>query len=300
MAIQTVAVIGASGNVGAPTVQALLAAGFKVTAISRTTSTATFPPSVTVIKADLSSIESLTSAFKDQDAVIVTTATSEVDKQTILVDAAVAAGVKRFIPSEFGHAFPKLSGGLAAILSAKAKVAEYIEEKARAHQEFTWTTIATSPFFDWGLDHGLWGINLKEKTARVIDSGDELVSTSTLGFVAQTIVSVLQREEETKNKLIEVVEFNVSQNEVLRTFEEETGSKLEVQVLSGKELGRAGEEKLAKGDVWAAFFDLLLAWSFADGGNHAVKEDELANTQLGLKGQSVREAIRKYIKTCSG
>jgi uncharacterized protein YbjT (DUF2867 family) len=300
MAIQTVAVVGASGNVGAPAVRALLAAGYAVTAISRTASTATFPPSVKVIRTDLSSLSSLTSAFQGQDAVIVTTATTEVSAQSVLVDAAVAAGVKRFIPSEFGHAFPKLSGGLATIFSAKAKVGEYIAEKARAHPEFTWTAIATSPFFDWGLDHGFWGINLEEKTARVIDSGDEVVSTSTLGFVAKAIVAVLQHEEETRNKLVEVVEFNVSQNEVLRTVEEELGAKFTVQRVSGKDLGKVGEEKLAKRDFWGAFFDLLFAWNFADEGDHAVKEEELANEWLGLKGQSAREAVEEYVKSHKG
>ncbi|KAK4446292.1 isoflavone reductase [Podospora aff. communis PSN243] len=297
MTIQTVAVVGASGNVGAPTVQALLAAGYTVTAITRPTSTATFPPSVKVLKTDLSSLSSLTSAFQGQDAVVVTTATSEVSAQTILVDAAVAAGVKRFIPSEFGHAIPRLSGGLATILSAKGKVGGYIAEKSKEHPEFSWTAIATSPFFDWGLDHGFWGINVEERTARVVDSGEEVVSTSTLGFVAGAVVAVLQREEETRNKVVEVVEFGVSQKEVLRVLEEEMGVEFKVEGVSGRELGKAGEEKLGKGDVWGAFFDLLLAWNFTDGGDHAVREEELANGWLGLKGQTVREAVREYVKS---
>ncbi|KAK0649856.1 hypothetical protein B0T16DRAFT_325231 [Cercophora newfieldiana] len=295
MTIKTVAVIGASGNVGAPVVQALLSAGYTVSAITRTTSTSTFPPSVNVIKADLTSLESLTSAFTGQDAVIATIAASEIGNQTLLVDAAVAAGVKRFIPSEFGHVAAKVTGGLGAMIAGKAKTAAYLDEAAKANLGFTWTGIATGPFFDWGIGSGFWGVDLKAKKVRVIDSGDELVSSSTLGFVGKSVVAVLQREEETVNKLIEVVEFTVSQNELVKVLEEKTGTKFEVEKVNGKELGEKGEESLAKGDAWGAFFDLLLAWNFTDGGDHAVKEEELANGWLGLKSQTVQEAVEEYL-----
>jgi len=280
-------------------VKALLESGFEVTAVTRESSAATFPDGVEVRRADLSSIESLTEAFNGQDAVVVTIATSEVDKQNTLIDAAVAAGVKRFIPSEFGHNSKKLSGGLATILSLKAQTAKYLDETAKANPEFTWTGIATSPFFDWGLDNGLWGINLKDKTANIIDSGNELVSTSTLAFVAKSIVAVLQNEADTANQLIDVVEFNVSQNEVLHIIEEETGAKFKLSHANGSLLGLTGEDKLTKGDVWGAFIPLLLAWNFSDGGNHALKREELANERLGLKGVDVREAVQEYIKVRS-
>jgi len=296
MPIHTVAIVGASGNIGAPIVHALLAANYTVTAISRATSTATFPPSVRVIKTDLSSLSALTTAFTGQDAVIVTTASAAVSDQFVLVDAAVAAGVKRFLPSEFGHATAKVSGGLGVMMGGKTEMAAYVAEKARVNEGFSWTGVATSPFFDWGLDHGVWGVDLKERKVRVIDSGEEIVSTSTLGFVAKAVVAVLEREEETRNKLVEVVEFNVSQNEVVRILEEVVGERFGVERVDGKVLGQRGEEKLKEGDFGGAFFDLLLAWNFTDGGKHAVKQEEMANVWLGLKGQSVKEALKKYVK----
>ncbi|KAK3938163.1 hypothetical protein QBC46DRAFT_318189 [Diplogelasinospora grovesii] len=299
MAIKNVAVVGASGNVGAPLVKALLAANFHVTAISREESTSTFPEGVSVLKADLGSVDSLTKAFAGQDAVVSTIAIPALGSQEALVDAAVAAGVRRFLPSEFGHHTLKLATQkgemLAQLLGSKTQLLEHIIEKSKSNPEFTWTGLATSPFTDWGLDHGFWKINLKDKTAEIVDSGDEPASTSSLGFVAQAVVAVLQHEQETANKFLDVVEFTLSQNQLLKIFEEETGEKFTVTHTTTADVLKDGHEKLAKGD-FSAFVNFLWAYSFRDGSDHAVKEEDKANTLLGLKSGDIRQLVKDYIK----
>jgi hypothetical protein len=132
-------------------VQGLLTAGFKVTAVSRESSTSTFPDGVEVRRADLSSVESLTKAFAGQDVVIVTVPARESGNQNLYIDAAVAAGVKRFIPAEWGYDNRpgKLSGPLAALFSGKTKTLEYLVEQTKLHPSLTWTGLATSTFLDW-------------------------------------------------------------------------------------------------------------------------------------------------------
>ncbi|KAK1760058.1 isoflavone reductase [Echria macrotheca] len=300
MAIKTVAVVGATGNVGLPTVHALLAASFSVVAITRPTSNpTTLPPNVPIRRADLTSLASLTEAFKDIDAVVVTIATAEVSNQRVLADAALAAGVKRFIPSEFGHSLARLietKSSLATILMGKANTASYLRELAEKNEGFSWTGIATSPFFDWGLDHAVFGFDFPKRKVSIVDSGDERVSVSSMRFVGEAVARVLLNEEETKNKEVEVVEFTVSQNEILKIFEEEIGEKWSVAHVRGADLEKSGNEKLAGGNIGGAFLDLLQSWNLSDGGDHAVKEDELANGMLGLKGRSVREVMKEYIK----
>jgi hypothetical protein len=77
--------------------------------------------------------------------------TAESGNQVPFIDAAVAAGVKRFIPAEWGHDTRpgKLSGPLADMLSGKTKAGDYLIEKAKAHPDFTWTGISTRMFLDW-------------------------------------------------------------------------------------------------------------------------------------------------------
>ncbi|KAK3348967.1 isoflavone reductase [Lasiosphaeria hispida] len=301
MAIKTVAVIGASGNIGAPIVKSLLEAGFKVTAITRESSTSTFPEGVEVRKTDLASIESVTKAFAGQDAVISTIASAEIGNQNIFADAAIAAGVKRYIPSEFGHnSRPgKLQGPAAALLAGKTKAVDYLIEQAKTHPEFTWTGVSTSPFFDWGLDMGVFGIDFKNKTARIFDSGNQPASACTLAFVGEATVAVLQHEEETANKYIEVAEFQVTQNQIIAILEEESGAKFTVSREKTSDLARIGLEKISRGEYHASFLDILQSITFVDGAPYAIPDDVLANKTLGLQSRDLRDVLKDYVKSRS-
>ena len=90
----------ASGNVGRPILKALLAAGqFNVTVLSRAESQAAFPSGANVVKTDFSA-ESLVDAFRGQDAVVSAIPSHVGAEQIKLIDAALKAGVKRFIASD--------------------------------------------------------------------------------------------------------------------------------------------------------------------------------------------------------
>lgn len=129
--------------------QALLNAGFTVTALTRAESGATFPSSVIVKKVDYTSSSSIAEALKGQDAVVSTIATLALATQNTLVEEAAKAGVKRFIPSEFGVNTQRVTGGIKAILGAKIALQEQLGKVAAANPGFSWTGLATGLFFDW-------------------------------------------------------------------------------------------------------------------------------------------------------
>ena len=70
------------------------------------------------------------------------------------------------------------------------------------------------------------------------------------------------------------------------------------------DLKKAGEEKYKEGDFPGAFFDTLLAYNFADGGNHAAElvgvggeMTRLANEMLGLGPvKSADEHVLEFVK----
>lgn len=314
MAIKTVAVVGASGNIGSHATKALLDAGFTVTAITRPDSKSTFPDNVQVRRADPTSFEDVKAALEGQDAVIAAAATNVAatgEGQDVLIDAAVAAGVKRFLPSEYGHASDRFPEGeiLGKLLQGKAKTLKYVQEKAKANPGFSWTGVGTSYFFDWGLDVeqmtkaspdfdvGLLGFNIPQKKATIFDSGNEIWSTTSLPFIGRAIAAVLLHEEETKNQYVDVVEFQTSQNQILKALEDETGVKFAITRVDTAETEKNGHEKLAKGDQ-RSFLDFLRAWAFRDGRDDAVPDAETANRLLGLPEPShdVREAVREFVR----
>lgn len=296
MAYKTVAVVGASGTLGKPLVQGLLDAGFKVTAVTRESSNAVFPDGIEVRRADQTSVGSLTKAFAGQDVVVMAIATSESGNQTPHIDAAVAAGVKRFIPAEWGfNTRREMTGPIKDMLGGKTKTVDYLIEKVKSHPELTWTGIATSSFFDWALNAGIYGNDTAAKTFNIFDSGNEPVSTSTLPFIAQSVVAVLQRPDQTANRYLEVVENNVTQNQLLALFEEETGAKFSVTHTKIADIAKERDEKIAKGDPGAVIY-ALWAFLFHDGANTAAKQEALANRELGLKGREVREIVREHLR----
>lgn len=139
----------AGGNLGPAIVDALVSSGFDVTVISRSESSSTFPPSVRVENVDYNSEAELANAVKGQDAIVSTIATPALPVQQKIIDAAVKAGVKRFIPSEFGINTTKIDGGVAKILTGKIQVQEQLKKAATENKGFSWTGVSTNLFFDW-------------------------------------------------------------------------------------------------------------------------------------------------------
>ncbi len=135
---------------GAPVVKALLESGFEVLAVTRQQSAATFPVGVTVKKVDTTSIDALTTALKGQDAVVSTISTAAVRTQTTIIDAAIAAHVKRFIPSEFGYNTREARGTkVGDQLKVKIEIVDYLIDLSKKYDWFTWTGLSTGTLFDW-------------------------------------------------------------------------------------------------------------------------------------------------------
>ncbi|KAI0204363.1 hypothetical protein F4808DRAFT_339719 [Astrocystis sublimbata] len=293
--IKNVAVVGGSGNLGRAVVRELVNAGFVVTALTREGSTSTFPAGVALKAVDYASVESLTAALQDQDALISTIATVAVGGQRPLVDAAVAAGVRRIIPSEFGINTRFLGKEpIGTILQGKIQTLDYIHEKSKNNPLFSWTGISTGLFFDWGLAHGSIGLNKATKTATIYDSGNEPYQASNLPHIGKVIAAILANPEPTYNRYITVASFNPTQNQILELVEKLTGEKWTVDHAVTAEHQQIGLDKLAKGD-YSAFSHLLRKRIFEDGAGLAVQGADNALDLLGLEGDDLEGSLRTWL-----
>ena len=147
--IKNVIIIGAGGNLG-PTILSAFDADprFTVSILARHSSKSTFASHLKVhrIGDDYPEAE-LLQAFKGQDAVISTIATVSAAQQKAIIDTAIKAGVKRFVPSEFGS--DTLNEKAMAILpqyfKGKLETVEYLKGKEGL---LAWTAFVTGPFFE--------------------------------------------------------------------------------------------------------------------------------------------------------
>lgn len=290
-----------------------LKSSFKVTVLTRESSKSTFPKEATVIKIDYSP-ESLASAFKNQDAVISIVGNEGFADQVKIIDAAVAAGVKRFIPSEFGSdtANDKVRE-IVPIFNGKKQVVDYLRSKEST--TFSWSAFITGPFFDWvcprsnpfprglanileqGLEVGFLGFNISDKTATIWDSGDAPFSTSNPSTIGNGLVALLSKElDASANKYVYIASHTVSQNQILAGLERVTGEKFAVTKVDSKKSIEENRAKLAKHDH-SAILGLIQAAAYGDDGlgDFTKVAGGLWNEKLGLAKEDLDENLKTVV-----
>lgn len=136
---------------------------FKVSILSRSSSNATVPEGFTVYKSDYSEAD-LVTVFKDQDVIISVVGIGGFSEQKKFIDAAVSAGVKRFIPSEFsGNTLSPTVLQLLPVFAPKKEVLDYLKEKEASG--LTWTAIWPALLLDWVSDI-YYIYNMRKKLTR--------------------------------------------------------------------------------------------------------------------------------------
>ncbi|EDN11347.1 isoflavone reductase [Histoplasma capsulatum] len=300
--ISKVTIIGAAGHLGQHILTALLGERKLITQIlTRIDSTSSFPDDIPVVRADFSSVNSLKDALRRQHAIISVVGIQGVSDQINVIDAAVAVGVRRFIPSEFGNhpesehkRLPEMRMTQPAKIAVMKHLAEKVVETAG---RFSWTAIAVGNFFDWSIKRfPAFGFDLANKEARIYDSGNEHITGVLIDSVGQAVVGTFLNPVETANKFLRIRSLETTQNEILAAFEQLTESKWAVERISTQELYRIGREKMAMGKAgW--ILDILCTQIFADGGGRSVVAtwEDSDNTLVGVQEVELQDVIRGIV-----
>ncbi|EEA18549.1 hypothetical protein TMatcc_011214 [Talaromyces marneffei ATCC 18224] len=298
--LKNVAIIGASGNVGSIILDAFVGASqFNVTVLTRSSSSATFPAGVTVRKSDFSE-QDLVSAFKGQNVVISVVGLGAFTDQKKFIDAAISAGVKRFIPSEFSaNTLSPAVVQLLPVFAQKKEVLDYLKTKEASG--LTWTAIWTALFFDQCLTTGFLGFDLPTRTASIWDGGNSVFTVTNVEQLQRAVIATLERPAETANKNLYIASVETSQNELLAALEKATASKWTVTYTTTDEQVSEGIARLGKGDMTGAFV-LVKATSLGNTPNlraNYIRDEQLANGLLGLKLESVEETVKRVVGASS-
>ncbi|KAJ4003760.1 hypothetical protein NW752_011185 [Fusarium irregulare] len=282
--ISKVAVFGASGNFGTPITSALIQAGFDVTIITRTESTSTFPDIIPIVRTEYT-FESLTKALAGQDAAICAVGPAGIPLQGTMIDAAEAAGVKRFIVADFGwgpdfQSFPEFD----PVRAQRAVGFEHAIKHAAANPSFTWTSIATGNPIDWALKlFPTMGFDIRNQSAIIYDEGKEHFTGTTLQGIGQSVVGILQNPVETENRTVKVMSIKTCQNDLLQAFQKETGENWKVERRTTQELIDVARQKKEKGEGgW--ILDLAVAQLYDEGKARCLVAQSWEESDSGLLG----------------
>ncbi|KAL7272792.1 hypothetical protein RUND412_004379 [Rhizina undulata] len=255
--VKNVALVGATGNLGPSILAALRESSYNVTVLTRagSTSTQNLPSDVTVVSVDYDNHASVVEALRGQDALVVTIGAAGIVLQRKIIDAAVEAGVKRYIPSEFGGDTSNEKASKLAVFKAKVETREYLKALAK-EGKIEWSGITNGGFFDWGLKVGFLGFNKATKTARIYDGGKRHFSVTKLADVGRAVAGILAHPAETRNRLVYVHSASVTQKQLLAIYEKHTGEKWTVVEVDTVELEKQAYEKIGKKD-FSGFVDLI-------------------------------------------
>jgi uncharacterized protein YbjT (DUF2867 family) len=282
----------ATGNLGPSLAHALQNSRFNLTILTRTTSTTPVPEGVTVVRADYSSHSSLVDALKGQDVVINASPPSG-STQRALIDAALEAGVKRFLPSEFGSgSLDPLARAIVPMFEAKWEAIKYLREK---EGEMEWTGVFTGPFFDWGMGMGFFGLDPATKTAKIFRDGRSVITTTNLRTVGEAVVRILERQEETRNLFVTVNSFQTTQLELLETAEKITGQKWEIEHVDVNKHLAEGNEMIASGNFYG-MMNQLQGLCFGDEGLGNLESEGFWNERLGMGQDSMEDSLRAVLE----
>ncbi|CAE6366785.1 unnamed protein product [Rhizoctonia solani] len=238
MSTKTVALAGANGYVGKAFAKEFLVQGLDLRILTRGESINSAPLQEFKSKgASLHAISyddeaSILKALQGVDVVVSTVAGSAiVSAQVPLIKAAKAAGVKLFLPSEYGSTFEGPANPSPVIQSKKKVI------KAAQDAGLPYAALHTGAFPEYCLIPP-FGYNFAEKKVTVWGDGNAKSSWTTVHSAADWLANVLKSVpiSQLENKRL-LIQGNVATtNEVIKLWEQKHGAKLEVDYHPTKEL----------------------------------------------------------------
>jgi hypothetical protein len=219
-----------------------------------------------------------------------------VNDQFRFVDAAVDAKVKRYVASEYGLNNNKPEArALNSVFREKGEIQDYLRSKESTGLE--WMAIACGMWIKWSALHDFLGMHIKENKFVLWDDGNGWFSATTEDNTALAMVNALSKKwEETKNKVIWLSDFAITQNMLLEAIERVGGQKLAVEKIDSYQFIKEKQAEVAAGDSYAIYS--LIETGFVTGrfGGHLEKEGTIMNEVLGLPKKNLDDVVKEALK----
>lgn len=301
MSIKNVGLVGGTGTIGEPILEALKNSSFNVSVINRASSKSNYNGTNVITVPDDLNVPKVSRLLQENniDALVLAIKPAQVAQNKRLIEAAFNAGVQRVIPAEFGSvdSADAKTREVYPIAECKKEARDYLislqnQVRGDGKGKLSWTGLVPAHFFDWGLGNGLLCFDVANRKAYLQDGGDIKFSASNLPFIAEAVVKILERPEETANQMLYIQSFRTSQNEVLAVLEKVTGD--EFQIVHQKSEERLAElrPKMLEGDFHATE-ETVGIWGVIA----SDWEGRVANSLLGLEEESLEETVRKVLST---
>ncbi|KAK7424444.1 hypothetical protein QQX98_000409 [Neonectria punicea] len=293
--IKTVAVIGGTGDLGHVIVGQIAAAGdFHVTVVARNPSSKRLLPDVKTVSVGYESPKSIRRALQGFDAVVNALPGHLEEIHLRILDAAIFAGVGRYIPSEFGSDHRQPAAQSIPLSATKIKVDDVVQ-KAAAEGRIEYTSLLGGLWLEWSMGAANC-MSVPQRHLVIHDGGNLRFGITTRKAFGDAVVGVLRHPDETKNQVITIEVISLTQNRILELVQEAfPGEQFEVSHMETLKRYERGEKRLFQGDFdISVVTDIVVRFVF-DPELQLTAETENANELLGVK-RITEEEFKEIIK----
>jgi hypothetical protein len=246
---------------------------------------------------DFDSIDQLTDALTGQDAVVDAISSPDPSFSMRLMDAAVSAGVYRYVPPEFSNDPDNIKTRSLPVFLGKRQTYEHIQKLARDNK-ITWTAVSNSAFLDWGLRTSFVNIDLAKKKVVLMNDSSHVFPWTDLSSVGTAVANALVHAEETKNRTCYIYSIQKSQREVADLAKEAIGAKgWETQSVDMEEVFEEAMSAVSAGDYsWKVMGDLIRYSISTPGYSGRLEKDD--NELLDVRPMSDEQVKELICKIC--
>ncbi|KAJ7617274.1 hypothetical protein FB45DRAFT_1063770 [Roridomyces roridus] len=302
MAAPSVLVIGASGSVGAPLVKEFLRQRSR---FGRIGILADPSKAHKFEDAKKGGVEIVVGSFLDYkcyqgfDVVISLAGNTFQRLQPAMIEAAVAAGVRHFYPSEFGIDFDRADVQNLRFFRDRIVTRNHLAATAKTHSDFRYTLIVTGQFSQWAYSK-ICGIDVENHVVEAYGTPEAEISVTALeDIVRYTVDSVLLPfPQGTSRRQLCVRGDHMTFAQLITLLEDVQGVKYRVTYHDPTVAIEKQEEARQRGDEYD---ELLWAvrWQVGSSGLVTVNEP-LDNTKFDFKPETLRETMLRTLKTEDG
>ncbi|KFX93508.1 hypothetical protein V490_04806 [Pseudogymnoascus sp. VKM F-3557] len=291
--IKKIAIAGGTGTVGSHVIKALIETNFEVTVLTRSKQPTLDRSIANTIEVDYNSVESLTSALNGQDAVVSTVGNFGIEGQKTLIDAAIAAGVKRFIPSEFSSCSLHPDVQSLPFYSSLAAIRKHLIDSSE-NGALSYTILGSGAFLDSILTAPIM-LNFDTHSAVLVDGGNNRLSATSMAATGKAIARIFLNVDETKNRIVRISEVILTQSTLIDIAKEvNPNQEWNTSIAKSTELVQQSLEAFATGDASFPTLLKLISGTVLAGDRYGAAYDMTDNDLLGINLMT-REELKKLV-----
>ncbi|NND06065.1 MAG: NmrA family NAD(P)-binding protein [Saprospiraceae bacterium] len=280
--MKKILIAGATGNLGPHLVKELVSHGHQVSAMLRPASIANLDKvnplkkmGVHLVEGDLNNPETLYAPCQGQDVVLSAVGGEQIMMQTDLAKAAAAAGVERFVPSEFGLDPHAAGPGSCDLFDAKSAVQGQIKATG-----IPTTMIYSNGFMEfWGTGLGQLGPTSPPAEVQLFGNGQTPAYMCTLSDIARYTALIIE-DANTLDGEVVISTNPITQEDLIKLWEAKSGNSVVRQIISPKELDSIINAATAPEEMMTRIFTQLHRSVWVRSDCNKIRPEVLPATEL--------------------